>query len=90
MANEWVNIDKNVPRWVDRECQRIWKRAGGSSSSYLDKYWVIEGHHYVYKVEFSGQGGTFRTVCRKKRHTSRKKRGIHSLLSRFRIFVFGK
>ena len=62
----WENCGK-VPPWVSREIVRIRKRYGGTSSSLLDKYWIIKGHHYVYKISFGGQGGPITYVSRRKR-----------------------
>ncbi|MDD4876958.1 MAG: hypothetical protein PHQ86_07530 [Dehalococcoidales bacterium] len=63
----WEDTKGNVPRWVEIEVKRIRKCYGGTSSSFLDKYWIVKGHHYIYKIQFLGQGGYLTSILKKRR-----------------------
>jgi len=57
----------NIPHWVVSALERIYQKHGGSSSSFLDKYFILKGHHFEYKLTYEGQGGMNCYVERRRR-----------------------
>jgi hypothetical protein len=65
--SRWVVVHK-VPRWVNKEADKIKKRYGGTSSWALNKTFYVRGRSNIYKLYFSGQGGNTHAVEKRLRH----------------------
>ena len=59
--------NKDIPSWVKHKADGIHHRYGGTSSSFLDKYWTLTGSYFRYRVYWLGQGGSTLAVSRKKK-----------------------
>ena len=61
------NITGDIPNWVLSEEKRIKRKYGGTSSSLIDKAFYLKGHHFEYRITYSGQGGAIVEIERRKR-----------------------
>jgi len=68
--HHWVDTSHNVPKWVANYVTQLYKRYGGSSSSFVDKYWILKGKRFAYKISFEDQG-RFTRIFKKKREIQR-------------------
>lgn len=62
-----AGVEGNIPHWVLSASERIHQKHGGSSSSFLDKYFILKGNHFEYKLTYEGQGGIICYVERRRR-----------------------
>jgi hypothetical protein len=90
MGDEWIDTHGHVPRWVKKECGRIWSQNDKGSESFLNKYWIVEGRHFAYRIEFVGQHGSTTVIYKKRRQKIHKKRQDTSMLGKVKAFLFGK
>jgi hypothetical protein len=65
-SDEWVDTKGKVPQWVKVEITKIKKKYGGTSWALANKYWTIQGKHYKYRLEFSGQGRSTAVILKKR------------------------
>jgi len=64
---KWIDAEGKIPEWINNAVKQIYERYGGSSSSFLNKYWILKGKHYIYKIYFEGQGGSLTRIVKKPR-----------------------
>jgi hypothetical protein len=60
-------IRGDIPQWVLSAEKQIERKYGGTSSSLVDKFFYLKGHHYRYRISYSGQGGSIVEIERRKR-----------------------
>jgi hypothetical protein len=90
MSDEWVNTHGRVPRWVKRECGKIWHQNDKGSESFLTKSWIVKGRHCDYGIEFVGQHGSTTVIYKRKQGGGHKQHRRTSLLGKIKDFIVGK